>query len=379
MLRRLRELVPTLRARADAAEQGRRVPDESIAELAAAGLFRALVPRRFGGDERALAEVSSSIIELAQGCSSTAWVASLLATHGFLIAWFDPRTQEEVWSAGPDVRIASSVAPAGTATRSQDGFRLNGTWSFVRGVEHAQWLILGAVPPSEPYTLFLVRASDYTIEDDWHVAGLCGTGSKSVVLREVDVPAHHALALATTELHPGQRFHDRSPLYRLPWDPVFRSAFPPVAIGTAIANLTAFRVYIAARVNAFSGRASRFAPGPAMRLAEAAARVDAAVALYRRDNAELDAVGAALDRVLSADAPPRIVYDCVFVVDACSEAIHDLWRGSGGKALHRGNVLQRHFRDMFAITQHGAFDVDANAETYGKELIVGNRAFGAKA
>ena len=373
--RRVRELVPVVRSRADAAEQARRVPTETIAELTDAGLFRALVPRRFGGDERAPSEVAGAIIELAQGCSSTAWVASLLATHAFIAAWFDPRAQEELWSAGPDVRIASSVAPVGTVQRDPGGFRLSGTWSFVSGVDHARWLLLGAT--TSVYTLFLVPADAFTIEDDWDVSGLRATGSKSIVVREHVVPHHRALPLGAPGPHAGQTFHAGSPLYRLPWDPMFRAAFPPVAIGTALAALDAFRGYISSRVSAFTGKPWKLAAGPCLRLAEAAARVDAAAALYRRDCAELDGA-ASRDGALSADSAARIAYDCAFAIDACSAAIAQLWRGSGGKALHRAHPMQRHFRDVFAMTQHGAFDMDVCAESYGKELLLNGRAFGAR-
>jgi 3-hydroxy-9,10-secoandrosta-1,3,5(10)-triene-9,17-dione monooxygenase len=104
----VKRLVPTIRGRVAAAEEARSVPAESIAELRSAGLFRAFVPRKFGGDERGLSEVMESVIELAQGCSSTAWVGSLLTVHGLAIAWFDERAQSEVWKDGPDALVVSS-------------------------------------------------------------------------------------------------------------------------------------------------------------------------------------------------------------------------------------------------------------------------------
>jgi 3-hydroxy-9,10-secoandrosta-1,3,5(10)-triene-9,17-dione monooxygenase len=369
------ELTPQLRDRADEAEQLRRVPDDSIAALTAAGLFRALVPRRYGGDERDLREVYAAVIELAQGCTSTAWVGSLFAFHSFLVAFFEPRAQEELWSAGPDVRIASSVAPMGKAAPVDGGYTLDGRWAFSSGVDHSAWLLLGAVPAGATSShLFLVPTSAVAIEDDWDVAGLRGTGSKSVIVRGLGVPAHRVLALHAPGLAPGQQLH--GPLYRLPWKAVFNSAFPPIAIGTALANLAAFRDYIAGRVNAFSGQAVRLHAGPAIRLAEAAAQVDGAAALLFRDADEL-AASAASGEPVSASATARIAYNCGFEIDACSRAIHRLWRGSGGKALHRGNAMQRHFRDIFAITQHGAFDPDIQGELYGKALL-DDPAFGAR-
>lgn len=384
--KRLGALVPALRQRADAAEQARRVPNVSVEELTAAGLFRAFVPRRHGGDELPITEVLEGVIELAHGCTSTAWVGSLLSFHGLLAAWFDPRAQAELWAGGPDVRIASSVAPAGSALITGDGFRLSGRWSFCSGIDHSTWVMLGGLPttaehlanprrdPTTVATQFLVPLSACTIEDDWDVAGLRATGSKSVTLRDVEVPAHRALPLVATEPTAGQRANPQ-PLYQVPWQPIFNSAFPPVALGTALANLAAFRDHIGARVNAFTGRAARTAVGPSLRLAEATARIDAALAMFQRDGRELTDAGTAPARPLSPAAQARIVYNAAFVIDQCSEAINQLWRGSGGRALHRGNAMQRHFRDIYAMTQHGAFDMDACGERYGKELL-SNPTFG---
>ena len=50
-LDRARSLAPALRDRAFAAEQARRISDETIAELKDAGMFKILQPARFGGYE----------------------------------------------------------------------------------------------------------------------------------------------------------------------------------------------------------------------------------------------------------------------------------------------------------------------------------------
>jgi 3-hydroxy-9,10-secoandrosta-1,3,5(10)-triene-9,17-dione monooxygenase len=48
LLDKARGLAPILRERAFAAEQARRIPDETIADLKAAGLFRILQPALYG-------------------------------------------------------------------------------------------------------------------------------------------------------------------------------------------------------------------------------------------------------------------------------------------------------------------------------------------
>src|ERR1700691_569070 len=83
---RARALVPALRQRARHAEELRRIPDETIAELHASGIFRMLQPRRVGGSElpyRALVELGAII---AAGCGSTALVVANPASHHRVLA-----------------------------------------------------------------------------------------------------------------------------------------------------------------------------------------------------------------------------------------------------------------------------------------------------
>ncbi len=135
------DLVPDVRTRADAAERERRVPAETIASLRKAGLFRAFVPRAYGGDERTLTEVLDATTDLAAGCPSTAWVGTLCAFHNIAACWLEKRGQDEIFAEGPDVLVASSVAPMGTLVPAEGGFRLEGKmgvrqWSGARVVGH---------------------------------------------------------------------------------------------------------------------------------------------------------------------------------------------------------------------------------------------------
>jgi 3-hydroxy-9,10-secoandrosta-1,3,5(10)-triene-9,17-dione monooxygenase len=369
------DLIPDVRLRADAAERERRLPAETMAGLRKAGLFRAFVPRVYGGDERALGEVLDLGVELAAGCPSTAWVGTLFAIHNIAACWLEKRGQDEIFADGPDVRVASSVAPMGKLVRADGGFRLEGKWSFSSGVEHASWIMVGATlePDSgdaaPDYVFAFVRASDVTVIDDWHVSGLRATGSKSIELNDVFVPAHRVVLLKTVQdgTAPGLALH-KQPFYRLPWYPVFICAFPAAGLGTAIAMLEGFRDYIRSRVDGFSGVAFQTTAGSAARMAEAAAEIDAARLMFRRDVAALDRA-ARENRPLRPGESERIMYDAPFIMDTCSRAVVRLFRGSGGKALYESNPLQRHFRDIHAMTQHVAMDLDRAGETYGRLLF----------
>jgi alkylation response protein AidB-like acyl-CoA dehydrogenase len=367
------EMLPDVRKRAEEAERQRRIPLETIRSLRQLGLFRAFAPRVYGGDERTLSEVLEAMTDLATGCPSSAWVGALLAIHNIAICWLDKKGQEEIFGEGPDVVMSSSVAPTGSLVRAAGGFRLAGRWGFSSGVDHASWIMLGgnlnegSAPPE--YFLCFVRAPQARVIDDWQVSGLRATGSKSVELSDVFVPAHRTLLLRTVGegTAAGLACH-ANPFYRLPWDSLFVSALAPAALGAAVAMLEAFRDYTGSRVNRFSGRGFRTNAGSAMRIAQAAGQIDAARLVFRRDLAALDRAASEGSALLPGTAE-RICFDVPFIVDMCSEAVLRLFRGSGGRAVHESNPLQRHFRDIHAMTQHAAMDTDRAGETYGRALI----------
>ena len=67
-------LVPLLRAKAAETEGAQRIPDEVIAAVEQAGLFRMRAPKRFGGYEADLRTYMDVVTEPGRGCGSTGWI-----------------------------------------------------------------------------------------------------------------------------------------------------------------------------------------------------------------------------------------------------------------------------------------------------------------
>src|SRR5690606_15499187 len=101
-LRRARDLVPRLCERAQAAEDARQLPRETEQILHESGLFRFHQPKAFGGMELDFVAVVDIPAELARGCASTAWSVSNMACHHWLLGYYPPETQHEVWDDNPD-------------------------------------------------------------------------------------------------------------------------------------------------------------------------------------------------------------------------------------------------------------------------------------
>src|SRR5579883_3096230 len=174
------------------------------------------------------------------------------------------------------------------------GFRLKGRWSFSSGCDFCQWAVLGAlVPPAaadQPpeARMFLVPRRDYAIADNWYVMGLCGTGSKDIVVDDAFVPQYRTYSYqdAFHLRHPGAAVND-APLYRLPFGLIFANGIAAPAIGVALGALAAFREQAKGRVNLRD--LSRVVEDPFVqyRMAEAAAEVGAAHDRLLRNFAEM--------------------------------------------------------------------------------------------
>jgi len=373
--RRALALLPRLRDRAPEAEALRRIPDATIADLHAAGLLRMLQPKRVGGSEapyRALIDVGSIV---ARGCASTAWVMTNLASHHWMLAMWPQQAQDEIWGGdGPDVVIGSAFAyPSGRACKAPGGWRLRGRWPFSSGVDPAQWNFIGALVEEdgrivEP-RIFIVPRKDYTVIDNWHAAGLAGTGSKDVAIGDCFVPAHRSLAVGEiaggakpgTAVNPGA-------LYRLPTFSVFPFILSGVALGIAQGAVENFGASMRARAATYTGRrVSEFA-SLQLRLAEAAALADAAEKVMAADCDEAAAM-AETGGEIPAEARARWRRDGAYATQMCVRAVDLLFAGAGGNAIYLSHPLQRAWRDVHAASAHFVVNWDVAGTLYGRVAL----------
>ena len=246
LLERASVLGQRFRERAAETERQRKVPEESIRELTEAGLFRILQPARFGGYEYDWSLLVRAVAEVARGCGSTGWVYGLSASSQWLVGFFPPAAQEDVWGAGPDAHLEGAVAPSAIAEAAPGGYRLSGTWNFASGCDHADWMFFGALLPAgdggRPMpAFFLLPHADFRIDDNWFTVGLCGTGSKNVIVDNAFVPAHRMVTFAalSSGAAPGAALH-ASPLYRIPFMAMLPLALAAPACGIAQDALDAF-------------------------------------------------------------------------------------------------------------------------------------------
>jgi len=299
-LARVRALLPAVRDRAVHAERLRRLPDETFKDFQAAGLFRCIQPKRYEGYELDPGTFYRAVMEVGAVCGSSGWVLAVLGVHNWHLALFPPQAQEDVWGEDTSIQVSTGLSPTGIVERAEGGFRLRGRWSFSSGCDYCRWAVVGGVVPptnaSDPPDVrtFLIPRRDYTIEDNWHVMGLCGTGSKDVVVADAFVPEYrtHSYVDAFLLKNPGAAVND-GPLYRLPFGAVFPNSIAAPAIGVALGALDAFREQSRVRVNLRDGSRLSEDPFTQFRLAESAAEIGGAYDRMRENMREMMALASA--------------------------------------------------------------------------------------
>lgn len=371
-LQRVRALIPAIRERALPAERLRRLPEETFAEFQEAGLFRCLQPKRYGGFELDPGTLYQAVMEIGAVCGSTAWILGVIGIHNWHLALFARQAQDDVWGKDTGIQVSTSLAPTGTVTRVDGGFRLRGRWSFSSGCDFCQWAALGGlVPPlgdgdAPDMRTFLVPRSDYTIDDTWYAVGLCGTGSKDVVVDDAFVPEYrtHSYRDAFYLTNPGAAVND-APLYRLPFGLVFPACISSPAIGVALGALEAFRDQTTIRISPRDRSRVAEDPFAQLALAEAAAEVTAARDRLLGNFAE--AMRTVRDgTALSLAQRARYRWDTAKAVDRSVRAVDRLFEASGGRGVFLDNPIQRAWRDVHAIRAHAGNNLERAAFVFGR-------------
>jgi 3-hydroxy-9,10-secoandrosta-1,3,5(10)-triene-9,17-dione monooxygenase len=379
-MRRAREIVPVLRERAQKCEDARVLLPENEKLLHETGLFRFHQPKRFGGMELPFVAVVDIVAELARGCPSTAWNVGNLGCHHWILGYYEPETQHEIWDKNPDVLIASSIAlAAGRGRRERDGFVVSGRWPFSSGVDNSDWNMLAVTiyegEAAVDWRLCLVPKSDYKIIDTWYAMGMVGTGSKDIEVKEVFVPERRALALTRCRggaEHPGAALN-KSALFRVP---IVASAGHPLSatvLGTAEGAFEHVLSTFKTRVGTYTGAKVSDFQAVQVKLARARSLIDSARYLMRESAV---AFQNSADKGLVPDLETKLRYRAqnAFAVALAREAVETLWSFYGANAIYTRDPLQRYLRDVQAASQHFSFNFDIAGSAYGTVALGGKYA-----
>ena len=392
-----KDLAPRICAARKEMDLQRRVPADLARAVDETGAYRLFLPASMGGPQLDPITAFKVVEELSRAEGSVGWCA-LLSNGGALFTGnLTPQVGRAMFGWPPDFRTAGSFRPEGVARPVPGGYRVSGRWDYASGIDNANWLFVncrivdvvdneagagkgaGSVKPAEtaeaadsgaPTTgpsasaatvMLFLPAAQATVHDTWQVVGLCGTGSNDFEVDDVFVPEERTFRLYAPPLERGFLYHPRTMLTAI-W--VLVSA---VALGIARGAMDAFVELAGAAGTTLSPTLLRNRPQAQARVGEAEALISGARAYL------LEAVAAAWD-CFSEDMPrpsPEITQARLAIthsIHQAAQAVDLLFHAAGTNAIHQRNGLERRFRDIHVVMQHGA-GLLSNYEVGGQSLL----------
>jgi alkylation response protein AidB-like acyl-CoA dehydrogenase len=356
----------------DESEQAGTLTPAMVEAIQDTGLFRLKLPAELGGAEADPVTQIEVIEALSRVYPSAGWVLMTNATAiGNAGAFLTDEAIETVFAGGHVPRAATVGGSTSTIEPVEGGFTLNGRWSFCSGVPHSQWICLGgrhykqAGAPPDVYTCF-VRTSSVRIHDNWQVAGLKGSGSNDVSVKDLFVPQ----AFAWKHHPPLRGIRQRGgPIFLLGLPGSVSNEHASFALGAGWRALDLIKEASVSKRRGRGAAATTLVDRPVFQrfVAESELRLRAArlVAIEAHERAwQSVCEGATPDAALEAEMRATAVLCTDTAVDVATQA----FRFAGGAALFLENQLQMCWRDVNAGAQHFAVS-DVAYENLGQYLL----------
>jgi len=354
LVERARALKPLIARDADEIERTRRLTPAVTSALVENGLYRALLPKSFGGAEAPLEIFMQMQEEIAKADASTAWCLGQCSVCAMTAAYLEADAANEIFNTPPGILAWGAIAHEVKAVGG--GYIANARWDFASGMRQASWLgahvrIVEAdgtprhkADGSPEIRTILFPATSATMHDVWDVIGLKGTGTDSYSVENLFIPEKFA-ALRDDP----NAVREKGPLYKLTTNAVFGMGFGATSLGVARATLDAAIELARTKLpqglaamrenNAVQGMIGR----SEATLRAARAYLYATAAEVWRDLERGDRLTEA-HRIALRIATTWTIHQSAAVVDTA-------YHMAGATAVFAANPFERRFRDMHAIAQ----------------------------
>ena len=233
------EWVKIIRDAAPAAEQAGMLQPAQLALIHEQGWFKFLVPKVYSGLQLALPDMVRLEESLAWANGSFGWVITLCSGAGWFGGFLSPPIAHKLL-VDPNLCLAGSGASTGTATITDNGYIINGTWKYASGVHHATHLTANCIikrweetvlnEDGTPLILpFIFDRKDVTILPAWKLIGMMGTGSDAYEVRDLFVEKDRCFKI--------------DPFYAVIEEPLYQYPFEQLAEATLAANIAGLAIH----------------------------------------------------------------------------------------------------------------------------------------
>jgi alkylation response protein AidB-like acyl-CoA dehydrogenase len=189
--------VKIIRERSSEAESMAKLHPDQLVIVYEQGWFKILVPAAYSGREMPLPELVRLEESISWADGSVGWVVTLCCGAGWFGGFLQPEKAKDVFSA-PKVCLAGSGAATGTATITENGYLINGTWKYASGAHHATHFTANCIIKKGDETVlyeddiplvlpFIFDSNDVEVFPAWKYVGMMGTGSDAFRVTDLTV------------------------------------------------------------------------------------------------------------------------------------------------------------------------------------------------
>ncbi|TDF84029.1 indole-3-acetate monooxygenase [Pseudomonas sp. H9] len=358
------------RARSGEFDRQRHISRDVIDAFKALGVYRALVPKRFGGSECSPAAFCEMIERISHADGSAGWVASFGMSPVYLAA-LPLETIAQVYANGPDVVFAGGIFPPQPAEVVPGGFKVKGRWKYSSGSMGADIVGVGIAPKNgdafDLPRIAVMPQSKVRIDETWETVGLLGTGSHDLVIDDVVVPEQWTFVR-------GGAANLDEPFFRYPSLSFATQVLSVVGLGVARAALDELAGMASGRISVTGAPALADRPLAQVDIAKAEAALRSARAFF------YEAIEQAWAHVLAGDPVPAATTNLLRLSSThATRVAADVARSaqmlSGMTGVYNESPLARCVNDAQVVTQHAFMgDVtyqNAGAIFFGKQPLPG--------
>jgi alkylation response protein AidB-like acyl-CoA dehydrogenase len=375
LLDAVQRIAPVIKQHADEAERVGRLSPATVEAMRAARLFRMFNPKTLGGLEVSPLTCARVIEAVAALDSAAGWTLTNVLAYAFFCARLPEEGTQEIFSGDPDAIIAGPFHPPLHASPVPGGFHISGRAPLASNCREAAWLAVSAIvmegdrPSTDaqgiPQTITAVlRAQDCKILETWSVLGMRGTGSDDISVDSAFAPAARTFPLVP-EFEPGA--HYRGPLYRFPAMGTNAAVFPPVTLAIARQAIEEVKAIAQSKTPFIGSSALRQRAAAQAKIAQAEAAVRSGRALL------YDTLAAAWEKTLagerlSLEEKADLLLAMTNAVQSSAKAVELMYNAAGTTGIYTRSPLERHFRDIEVLKQHG-FASENRWETAGQVYL----------
>jgi len=345
------------------AQKLRRVPDETVAALVDAGMFRFTLPPELGGEDATICETIELLEAMAAIDGSVAWNVMLGSEINAMAAGgMSKDLAKEVYIDNPRVIMCGGGGPGtrpSKAVPQADGsYRVWGQTTFISGCHNAEWCFMAApiVENDAPrlnadgmpiVRMWFLNRSEWQILDTWDVAGLRGSGSHDVLAEGALVPERfvNVELVSLPALYP-------NPVFRVPVPLRLAYNKAAIAIGVARGALNTFADLAQSKIPMLSSSTLRDRPIAQYRMGECEAKLRAARAfLMESMQAVHDELEAGLPTP-SREGTKLGRLACTYAANASMEVVDVIHNTAGTSGMRMYSPLERKLRDAHGCATH---------------------------